>query len=101
VLSNTADCQAASWNDSRTIAAVFYQAGACEWPGIGRIAVDHPCILLAEATDDGVLVSAVEPTNQPSSLEVTIKGSRAGEIRLDLPEGQLAGSTVTRKMLLK
>ncbi len=95
VLSNTPECQAAWCQESKSFAAAFYSPGNCTIPGIGRLTVDHPCLLLIEPSQDGLRIHAAEPTNRPASLSITIQGDTSTHIVLQLPDGPRAGATIT------
>jgi chondroitin AC lyase len=72
-----------------TVAAVFWSAGA-----IDEIEVDRACLLLLDRSTGRV--SVANPENQPAVVTVKVTGH--APIRVELPDGLEAGSTVTVKL---
>ena len=91
VLANNDDVQA-TWNGRLGIAMIaFRKPGALATPA-GSVAIDHSCLLLIRSISGGWRVSAANPENLPLTLHVRIENR---EVTMDLPGGNLAGSTVT------
>jgi chondroitin AC lyase len=91
VLSNEDEVQAVWNSDLKMAMVVFRKPGTVETP-IGRIGVDHTCLLLARKIADGWKITAANPENQPLTLHIEIGTRRA---TIDLPGGNFAGSSVT------
>jgi hypothetical protein len=70
----------------------FRQPAQTKTP-LGSIAVDHACLLIARRVGNNWVVTGANPENLPLNLGVTI-GSK--EIRLSLPDGFAAGSSITQ-----
>ena len=98
ILANTPAVQAVRHSQLRMWQVIFYEAGRFEAEGI-RLTADKPCVLLLKETDQAtVTVVAADPTQQAASLTIGF-GSAAlpggQELTLTLPQGPLAGSSVT------
>lgn len=91
VLSNQESVQAVLHGELKIVMVAFREPGFLATP-IGRVAVDHSCLLLARKVADGWRISASNPENQPLTLHVEVGGRR---IAIDLPGGNYAGSSVT------
>jgi chondroitin AC lyase len=91
VLSNQEDTQAVWHSELKIVMAALRKPGFLVTP-IGRLEVDHSCLLLARKTAGGWKITASNPENQPLTLHVGV-GSR--KIAIDLPGGNFAGSSVT------
>ena len=109
VLSNTPAIQAVRHKGLKLLGAAFRQpaklAGGRGW----ELSVDQPCLLLCRQTAEGVQISVSNPRNAPLTVTVTIDRALAGEgcspagpgasaVRFLLPEGDQAGSSVTRTL---
>ena len=109
VLSNTPAIQAVRHKGLKLLGAAFRQpaklAGGRGW----ELSVDQPCLLLCRQTAEGVQISVSNPRNAPLTVTVTIDRALAGEgcspagaggsaVRFVLPEGNQAGSSVTRTL---
>jgi chondroitin AC lyase len=91
VLANNSRIQAA-WSDRLQAAMMaFRQAGSLATP-VGLVVVDHSCLLLVRSILGGWSISAANPENLPLVLHVTIENR---EVTMNLPGGNLAGSSVT------
>ena len=90
VVSNTPELQAVWEPGDGVLQAVFHEPGEASAGGI-RVAVDRPCLLVYRR-DKGT-VSVSNPLNVANAVTVRVDG-RA--VRMDLPGGMDAGSTVTR-----
>ena len=106
VLSNTPALQAVRHTGLRLIEAAFRQPGKLAITAGWTLSVDQPCLLLLKETTDGVRLSLSNPENQPLTANVTIDRALTGpgcfaveggatRVKVALPEGQRAGSTVT------
>jgi chondroitin AC lyase len=91
VLANTKSTQAVYSRPLRLAEIVFREAGALVTP-LGRVSVDHSCLLLITKAPNGWRITASNPENQPLTLRVTVKGKAA---TIKLPEGNFAGSSRT------
>ncbi len=109
VLSNSPAIQAVRHNGLKLLESAFREpaklAGGRGW----EISVDQPCLLLCRETGEGVQISLSNPRNAPLTVTVTIDRALAGEgcspagpgasaVRFVLPEGDQAGSSVTRTL---
>ena len=90
ILSNTPRLQAVWEPATGVLQAVFHQPGTAV-AGDVHVSVDRPCLLVYRR-DKGT-VSVSNPLNAADTVTVRVDG-RA--VRLDLPGGMEAGSTVTR-----
>ncbi|HEV2486318.1 MAG TPA: polysaccharide lyase family 8 super-sandwich domain-containing protein [Terracidiphilus sp.] len=91
LLSNTAKNQAVYNKPLKLAEIAFRNAGELETP-LGKIEVDHSCLLLVRRFADGWKVTASNPENQALALHVAVHGKRA---TIELPGGNDAGSSVT------
>ncbi|HWR14097.1 MAG TPA: polysaccharide lyase 8 family protein [Terriglobales bacterium] len=91
VLSNNRQIQGA-WNDSTRLAMLaFYEPGTLLTP-IGQISVDQACLLMVRNTAEGWSITAANPENKRLMVKVQIDST----VRtIELPDGDLAGSSVT------
>jgi chondroitin AC lyase len=94
VLSNSDSIQAVYSSSAKVVEAAFRQAGPLVTP-LGEIEVDHSCLLLVRKTDKGYEVTASNPENQPLALNLAVSQSQTA---IQLPGGNLAGSSVTVEM---
>ena len=94
ILSNTPAVQAAFDHKSKNVEIAFWNAGEMDSP-LGKISVDQPCLVMVQAKEQGIAITASNPKNQP--LDVTVKvGDKS--IKLSLPDGLQAGSSVTQRL---
>jgi chondroitin AC lyase len=91
VLANTASVQAVYDRTLRVAEIAFREPGSLETP-LGRVEVDHSCLLMVKKSDAGWKVTASNPENQPLTLHVTVKGKQTA---VELPGGNFAGSSVS------
>ncbi len=94
VLSNREDTQAVWHSELNIVMAAFRQPGFLATP-MGRVEVDHSCLLLVRKVAGGWKITASNPENQPLTLHVEVGGRK---IAIDLPGGNFAGSSVTSKL---
>ena len=94
IVSNTADLQAVSSEDSGGIfAAAFFQPGKAD-SGLGfTIAVDQSCLALLTRDDQGLALTISNPINEPGIVNVTLNNENP--VGITLPSGLAAGSSVT------
>lgn len=90
VLSNREELQAVWHSDLKLAMIVFRKPGVVDTP-IGRIGVDHSCLLLTRKVAGGWKITASNPENELLTLNVDI-GTR--RVAIDLPGGNFAGSSV-------
>jgi chondroitin AC lyase len=97
VLANSASTQAV-YNKSLKLAEIAFRAAGApnalmslDTP-LGKVEVDHSCLLLVRQVGRGWKVTASNPENQALTLHVTVKGKSAA---IELPGGNLAGSSVS------
>jgi chondroitin AC lyase len=97
VLANSASTQAVFNKTLKLAEIAFPAAGApnalmsLDTP-LGKVEVDHSCLLLVRQVGGGWKVTASNPENQALTLHVTVKGKSAA---IELPGGNLAGSSVS------
>lgn len=82
---------------------VFYQPGHST--AFGGVEADQPCLVLLKKLTDGVQLSVADPTQLLKEINITLTGEFQGGnarpengktiIRFTLPEGEMAGKTVT------
>jgi chondroitin AC lyase len=94
VLSNTKSIQAVYNGGVKLVEAAFREAGSLATP-LGKIEVDHSCLLLVRQIAGGWKVTASNPENAALTLNVTVKGKR---VTIEVPGGDLAGSSVTAEV---
>ena len=117
VLSNTPALQAVRHNGLKLLEAAFRKPVTLDGGPGWELSVDEPCLLLCRETKEGVQISVSNPENLPLTVNVTISRALAGEgclpagrvegspagpgataVRFVLPDGGLAGSSVTRTL---
>lgn len=97
ILANSADLQAV--RDKDLAQAAFYTAGQVELlPGVTVAAAD-PCLVQLRRLAAGYRLSVTDPTQKLRSLRLTLAGGPfpAEQLSLELPQGGLAGSSVSRE----
>jgi hypothetical protein len=94
VLSNTPWLQAV-YDKSLKIVEIAFRIPAKLDTAIGQIGVDQACLLIVQKIGSGWKVTASNPKNQPMLLHVDID---RGSETMRLPEGNLAGSSVSVTM---
>lgn len=92
VFSNTDAIQGVYDFKLKMVEIAFRQPAKAKTP-LGSIAVDHACLLIARRAGNNWVVTVASPENLPLNLGVTI-GSK--KIRLSLPDGFAAGSSITQ-----
>ncbi len=91
VLANTTSLQAVYNRRLRLEEIAFRKPGALETP-LGRVAVDHSCLLMVRKTVDGWELTAANPENLRLKLHVSVNGRQTA---IELPGGNFAGSSVS------
>lgn len=98
VLANNETLQAVAHDQLGMVAAAFYQPGEVEIQEGYEIHVDKPCLMLVRKTGDGPQVTLANPKNAGIDVKVDLVNAEKGEPRqivVALPDGQLAGSSVS------
>jgi chondroitin AC lyase len=109
VLSNTPALQAVRHNGLKLLEAAFREPVKVDGGSGWELSVDEPCLLLCRETGQGMQISVSNPKNAPLTVAVTINRALVGEgcsragpsasiIRFVLPEGDQAGSSITRML---
>ena len=96
ILKNAPTVQAVRHTGANTAAVAFWEASSIELGPNRRLAVDRPCLVLVrEHTDGAISVTVSNPANESLTVNVTL-----GDVttRFDLPDGPLAGSSVTQSV---
>jgi len=94
-LANTKAIQAVAHTGLGVTGAVLYEAGTVAIPGGTTVAINIPCILLVRMNDGKCTVTAANPLNTAARATVTFTGAYNGKTVIDLPGGDIAGSSVT------
>jgi len=90
VEANSADVQAVRDKVSGRTLCAFYRSGSAS-----NVTVNQPCLVIGQEIRNGAHVTVSNPENE--GLTVNVKcGRHAGTVRL--PEGLLAGSSVTQEL---
>ncbi len=81
------------------ISAVFWKEGKLKF-GEWEIVTDVPCILMLDTKDDELTLSVADPAQKLNQINLTVSGAQKGtavnkKLTIDLPQGGMAGSTVT------
>jgi chondroitin AC lyase len=100
VVTNTSAVQAVYHNGLSRGGIVFYEAGSVVLrPGF-TVTADAPCILLVDAAvSNNVILTACNPKNEALVVAVdTVIDGNADQTVLVLPDGEFAGSSVTRPL---
>ncbi|MDD5349245.1 MAG: polysaccharide lyase 8 family protein [Chthoniobacteraceae bacterium] len=96
ILSNTAELQAVRHPGQKLTLAIFHQPGQIPCQNGTLLAVDHPCALIVRETAGGPAVTVSDPTQKLQAITVTLGGKSS---KIVLPEGPLAGSSITKERL--
>lgn len=91
VLSNTEEIQAVYSKDLKLAAIAFRKPASLQTP-VGRIGVNHSCLLLVRKVGHHWRVTAANPENEPLSLLVNLEDKH---MTIELPDGNSAGSSIT------
>lgn len=94
IVANTTGLQAAEHADAGVASAAFFAKGSAEL--LGRtVTVDKPCLLVLRRGEGGTTLTVADPTQRLRVLTVTIDGK---PVRINLPTGQAAGSSVSKEL---
>lgn len=97
-VANHDPCQAVWWPAEQRLQAVFYAAGSVIWEGLSLRADRACCVQLQRAATGRWTVSLADIAQTGGRIEVELRAA-AGEIigraAVVMPDGVLAGSTVT------
>lgn len=93
VLANRVNIQAVYNRNLQLIEAAFRKPGALATP-IGRIRIDHACLLLIQKAANTWRFTASNPENQPLTLHVSVAGKQTA---LQLPGGNQGGSSIAAR----
>ena len=103
IISRTPAVQAVAAEGGRVVLAAFFEASRLAWDDGGALAVDSPCLVLLDASSAKPHLYVADPTHKRKAVAVTWSlpagtaasaAKRAGETRIALPAGPMAGSTV-------
>jgi hypothetical protein len=94
VLSNTEGIQAVYNKRLGLVEVAFRESGSLATP-LGRIQVDHSCLLMVRKAANEWRVTASNPENEELTLNVNMNGK---PVAIQLPGGNLAGSSITGKV---
>jgi chondroitin AC lyase len=93
LLANSARLQAVAHPPSRTVQAVFYEAGRLTFQDGWYVEPDSPCMLLLRRAEDGTTLSIADPTQSLQHIQVRLLGQmRCADCTYDPTQGV---STVT------
>jgi len=101
ILANKPGLQAVRHKRPGITGIAFYAAGELAVPGLGRAAVDQPCLLLLREGDGGLEVTAASPVISGERLTVLLgdlPGVDAVRLTFDLPTGSTAGSSQKKQV---
>ncbi len=110
VLANARGLQAAGSADGTVAAAAFYEPEELELADGMTVSVNEPCLLMLRRSDDEIALTAANPENEALALDVTLSERLEGEgctwdeeagvstVHFDLPGGDYAGQSVTRRL---
>jgi chondroitin AC lyase len=94
ILANTTNLQAAATDDLAALA--FHAPGAVKTRTFGEVSVAQPGLVLLRRTGlREAELSVADPTTKLERLEVRVGGKK---FDFELPRGDRAGATVTRKI---
>jgi chondroitin AC lyase len=88
------DTQATFSHSQNLLEAIFRHPASLATP-LGKIQVDHCCMIMLQKTSAGTFVTASNPENQPLTLKILLDGT---PLLLNLPGGWYAGSSVQRHL---
>lgn len=95
-LANTDDVQAVRHDALQVCGIVFYAASTVDI-GHFSVTVDKPCMLLVDFSEPRLWVTAADPKQSQSQIEVSLSYPKAPVelLRFDMPEEKEAGKSVT------
>lgn len=94
VLDNSKDLQAVFVPKLKLASLVVRKAGTFDTP-LGRIFIEKPSLVMVREDASGYEITAANPVNEPMTLHVRVDSREA---TLQLPEGAMAGSSVSVHM---
>lgn len=94
ILANNSAIQAV-YNPRLKLAELIFRQPSYITTPLGTVRADHACLLLVHKTATGLRLTASDPEDLPLTLTVTIDER---PYTLDLPGGNLAGSSVSREV---
>lgn len=94
ILANTSTIQAV-YNRRLKLAELVYRQPSYIKTPLGTVRADHACLLLVRQTAMGLRLTASDPEDLPLMLTITVDGK---PYTLDLPGGNLAGSSVSKEV---
>jgi len=110
ILLNTPDIQAVQNTSLGILQAIFYRSGEIQSSDF-NIKMDSPGVIMLKKGNDGIKVSVADPSRKLSKIHFSInmktskqsdqftsvwdEAKRVSLISIDLPQGQLAGESVT------
>jgi chondroitin AC lyase len=113
ILANTADLQAVRHTGAGMVQAVFHKPGLLRVDDDFTIAVDEAVLLIVREVDGKLRVTVANPENKPMQLTVEVSrrlvegegvawdpAAGTSTITVPLPGGDLAGSSVTRDIVI-
>jgi len=107
VLGHTSSVQALSARDGSLVLAVFFEPGRLTWAQGPFVEVDTPCLVMRDATPDGIRLRVSDPTQKHDQIVLRLPGRYAGqgtryngtagktEVTVDLPSAGRAGKTTS------
>lgn len=106
-LVNENDRQEIISTDKHLAGIIFYKPGKSDV--LGGIEVDRPCVLMVKQQENEIQLSVADPTQKLSGIKVNLTGNYTGEsavfnkgeteVKISLPQNEMAGKTVTQKLL--
>lgn len=96
ILANNSAIQAVYSPRIKLAELVFRQPSYIKTP-LGTVRADHACLLLVRQTAGGLHLTASDPEDLPLKLTITVDEK---PYVLDLPGGQMAGSSVSKEVPL-
>lgn len=98
IVSNTKDIQAVYHKNLKILQAGFYSAGSVRCANGLTLTADKPCVVMVTQKDGGYEVSAANPYNRATTLQVTLSGGISAGLKFNLPEGY-RGNDAGRTMI--
>lgn len=95
VLRQTKSVQAVSSHQGQRVRAAFLEPGRLAWGNGQGIEVDAPCLVMLEDTPNGASLYVADPTHQRKTINVKLSGKHVADLTVELPQGGLAGRSVT------
>lgn len=108
-VSNTPEIQAVWYPEGKIGCAALYVKGVLTFKDGLSLEADQPCLVMVKEKQDGMSISLADPTQELKSVQLRITRNLRGpgvqaldsrtstNIVFELPQGELAGSTVTNE----